>query len=304
MYCEKWEVGFNATIISSYYTYTPTPVYGIMFNWLIKERQHLNYDIKSLQFGEATAFMSADLILPNFTQYYRLFYKTDIMISEMTILYKKEFTGTFNFYPSSNHCHSSLSFTCSYPPFSSSFWKIPSHCFTDSHALILWAHVRSQKMQLLEKQVCFFFFLESRRNTSTNKKFSENTVDIFSIQFSYLSSSVDWEKSNKWGESKLTKLSLLIKTASILSIHELLGPGPLIPLGLSTTSKHFTPLHLFAKTSSNNRQSSSKARDLKWWSSAQPGHWDMQIGISLFGPHKELYQGFTHPWWVARKTTI
>lgn len=108
----------------------------------------------------------------------------------------------------------------------------------------------------------------------------KSTVDIFPIQFSYLSSCVDWEKSNKMGDSKLTKLSLLtspIKTVSFLSTHELLGPGPLISLGLSTTSKHLTPLRLFAKTSINNRQNSSKARDLKWWNSAQPGQWDMQI---------------------------
>lgn len=69
-----------------------------MFNWLIKERQHLNYDIKSLQSGEATSFIRADLILLNFIQYYRFFYKTDIMIIETTILCKKEFTDTFYFY--------------------------------------------------------------------------------------------------------------------------------------------------------------------------------------------------------------
>lgn len=153
MYCDNGEKGFNATINSSYYTHTPTPVYGIMFNWLIKERQHLNYDIKSLQSRKVTSFIRADLILLNFMQYYRLFYKT-----EMTVLYKKEFTDTFNFYSSSNHCHSSLSFTCSCPLFSSGFWKIPSLCFTDSHALILWAHVRNQKIQFLEKQVYFIFF--------------------------------------------------------------------------------------------------------------------------------------------------
>lgn len=121
MYCEKVEVDFNSTVSSSCYTHTPTPVCGIMFNCLIKERQHLNYDIKSLQSREATSFIRADLILLNFMQYYRFFYKTDTMIIEMTILHKKESTDTFNFYPSSNHCHSSLSFTCSYPPFSSSF---------------------------------------------------------------------------------------------------------------------------------------------------------------------------------------
>lgn len=86
MYFERGEVGFNATVSSSHYTHTPTPVYGIMFNWLIKERQHLNYDIKSLQSGEATSFISADLILLNFMQYYWFFYKTDTMIIEMTIL--------------------------------------------------------------------------------------------------------------------------------------------------------------------------------------------------------------------------
>lgn len=134
------------------YTHTPPPAYGIMFNWLIKGRKHLNYDIKSLQSREATSFIRADLIFLNFMQYYRLFYKT-----EMTVLYKKEFTDIFNFYPSSNHCQSSPFFTCSYPPFSSGFWKkIPSHCFTGSHGLILWAHMRNQKIQFLEKQVCFF----------------------------------------------------------------------------------------------------------------------------------------------------
>lgn len=86
MYCEKGKVGFNATISSSYYTHTHTPVYRIMFNWIIKERQHLNYDIRSLQPREATSFKRADLILLNFMQYYRFFYKTDTMIIEMTIL--------------------------------------------------------------------------------------------------------------------------------------------------------------------------------------------------------------------------
>lgn len=141
------ELSFNATIISSYYT--PTPAYGTMSNWWIKERQYLNYGIRPLQPGEAISFIKAALIFLNFIQYYRFI---DIMIIEMTILYKKEFTDTFNFYPSPNHCHISLSFTCSYAPFSSRIWKIPSNCFKDTHALILQAPMSNQKIQLLEKQ--------------------------------------------------------------------------------------------------------------------------------------------------------
>lgn len=162
----------------------------------------------------------------------------------MTVLYKKEFTDTFNFYSSSNHCHSSLSFTCSCPLSSSGFWKIPSLCFTDSHALILWAHVRNQKIQFLEKQVYFIFFFKNWDETLQQIRNSVKSIlDIFPIQFSYLSSCVDWEKCNKLGESKL-KLSLLpsqIKTESYFSTHELLGPGLPIPLSLSNTFKHLTP---------------------------------------------------------------
>lgn len=154
MYWEKREVSFNATIIS-YYTNTLTSVYGTMSNWLIKERQYLNYGIRLLQSGEAISFINAALIFLNFIQHCRFIYKTDIMIIEVTFLYEKEFTDIFNFYPSPNHCHFSLSFPCSYPLFSSSFWKSPSNCFKDTHALILQTPVSNQKMQLLEKQGVF-----------------------------------------------------------------------------------------------------------------------------------------------------
>lgn len=138
----------------------------------------------------------------------------------------------------------------------------------------------TRKCSFLKNRLFWGFFLEWEETLQQIRNSVKSTVDIFPIQFSYLSFCVDWEKSNKLGESKLTKLSLLtsqIKIVSFLSTHELLGPGPLIPLGLSTTSEHLTPLCLFAKTSINNRQNSSKARDLKWWNSAQPGQWDMQM---------------------------
>lgn len=92
MHCEKGEVGFNATISSSYYTHTPTPVYGIMFNWLRKERQHLNYDIKSLQSREATSFIKTDLILLNFMQYHRFFTKQSWLLKWQLCIRKNSLT--------------------------------------------------------------------------------------------------------------------------------------------------------------------------------------------------------------------
>lgn len=130
-----------------------------MSNWLIKERQHLNYGIEPLQPGEAISFIKAAFIFLNFIQYYRFIHRTDILIIEMTILYKKEFTDTFDFYPSPNHCQISLSFTCSHTPFWRSFRKIPSNCFKDIHALILWVPVSNQKMQLPKNRFGFLGFL-------------------------------------------------------------------------------------------------------------------------------------------------
>lgn len=168
-----WEErSFNAKI-SSYYTHILTSAYVTMTNWLIKERQYLNYGIRTLQPGEAIFFIYAALIFLNYIRYYRFIYKTDTIIIEMTILYKKDFTDIFNFYPSPNHCHIG-----SYLPFWSSFWKILSNCFKDTHPLILQAPGSNQKVQLLEKQGLFFclfvgVFFELWRSFSTNRKFSE-----------------------------------------------------------------------------------------------------------------------------------
>lgn len=122
----------------------------------------------------------------------------------------------------------------------------------------------------------FVFFKNQEETFQRIRNSGKSSVDTFSIQFFYLSSCVDWEKRNNLWESKL-KLSLLpsqIKTESIISSHELLGPGPLIPLGPSTTSKHLTHLHPFAKTSTNNR-TLSRLEVVTW--SGGVGHRDMQM---------------------------
>lgn len=75
-----------------------------MSNWLVKERQYLNYGIRPLQPAEAIFFIKAALIFLNFVQYHGFIYKIDIMIIEITILCKKEFTDTLNFYPSLKRC--------------------------------------------------------------------------------------------------------------------------------------------------------------------------------------------------------
>lgn len=184
------ERSFNAKI-SSYHTHIPTSAYVTMSNWLIKERQYLNYGIRPLQSGEAIFFIYAALIFLNYIRYYRFIYKTDIII-EMTILYKKDFTDIFNFYPSPNHCHIG-----SYLPFWSSFWKIPSIALK---ILTPWSYKHpgaTRKCSFLKNRAYFLFVClfglsceEAFQQIGNSVKWVKSASAIFPIRFSHS----EWEK--------------------------------------------------------------------------------------------------------------